>query len=329
MRRTQARRAFTLIELLVVIAIIAVLIALLLPAVQQAREAARRTQCRNHLKQIGLALHNYHDTYRTLPPGVVHKLGNQNSAALGSYGWGFFILPYLDQGNLFTNLQTAGADLDQALRNTTDPNRKLVFEKIAVYRCPSDTAPDLNTRREWDSPYSAFFGNQPVHLSTSNYVGVSGSRWSTPEQWIVNQTDPWGTFWGDSKVGMADFTDGASNTFVVGERDWELGWAANWIGQRNYTGTGIWGTRQNLSILDVKINDPLLQPNGNPAVSRGFSSQHVGGAHFLFADGRVKFVSENVDFNNVNPNIPTPASTLGIFQRLGRRNDGLVAGDSY
>ncbi len=321
------RRGFTLIELLVVIAIIAILIGLLLPAVQQAREAARRTQCRNHLKQIGLALHNYHDTYGTLPPGVVHKVGNQNVAALGSYGWGYFILPYLDQGNLFTTLQSVGSDLDLVLRNTADPNRNLVFARIGVYRCPSDTAPDLNSRREWDAPYSAFFNNQPVHLSTSNYVGVSGSRWSTPEQWIVQRIDPWGSFWGDSKVNLRDYTDGSSNTFVVGERDWNLGWAANWIGQRNYNGTGIWGSRQNLAILDVKINDPVLQPNGNPAVSRGFSSRHTGGAHFLFADGRVQFLSETIQFNNVNPNLATPAATLGLFQRLGRRNDGLVLGE--
>lgn len=321
-------RGFTLIELLVVIAIIAVLIALLLPAVQQAREAARRSQCKNNLKQIGLALHNYHDTYSVLPPGVVHKSGNQNVAALASYGWGTFILPYLEQATVFHAMQTNGVDLDQLLKNTANPTAQAIPKMtFGFYRCPSDTAPDLNNRREWDVPYSPFFGNQPVYLGTANYVGVSGSRWSTPDDWIVNGRDPYGTFWGDSKVKFSDFTDGTSNTFVVGERDWRRGWAANWVGQRNYTGTGIWGSRQNLAILDVKINDPVLQPNGNPAVSRGFSSEHTGGAHFLFGDGRVQFLSENIHFNSINPNLQSPPAALGTFQKLGRRNDGHPIGE--
>ena len=318
-------RGFTLIELLVVIAIIAILIALLLPAVQQAREAARRTQCRNHLKQIGLALHNYYDTSNTLPPGVVHKDGNQNIAAMASFGWGTFILPQLEQTTVYNGMNVGGNDLDSLLRNTANPAAQALPKlSFSFYRCPSDTAPDLNTKREWDTPYSAFFGGQPVHLGTSNYVAVSGSRWSTPENWIVNGVDPYGTFWGDSKVQFQQVTDGLSNTFIIGERDWQLGWAANWVGQRNYVGTGIWGSRQNLAILDVKINDPLLQPNGNPAVSRAFSSRHTGGAHFLFGDGRVQFISENIEFNNVQPAQQSPNSNLGVFQRLGRRNDGLT-----
>jgi prepilin-type N-terminal cleavage/methylation domain-containing protein/prepilin-type processing-associated H-X9-DG protein len=326
-RRIRLARGFTLIELLVVIAIIAILVSLLLPAVQAAREAARRTQCRNNLKQIGLALHNYHDTYNTLPPGVVHKSGNQNVAALASYGWGTFILPQLEQSTLFQSMQTNGVDLDQLLRQTGNAAQQLPLTKLTVYRCPSDTAPDLNSKRDWDVPYSQFFANRPVHLATSNYVAVSGSRWATPEEWIINGRDPFGTFWGDSKVNFRDITDGLSNTFIVGERDWQLGWAANWIGQRNYTGTGIWGSRQNLAILDVKINDPVLQPNGNPAVSRGFSSQHTGGAQFLFGDGSVKFLSENIDFRNNNPGQQTPVNPIGTFQKLGRRNDGLVLGE--
>ncbi|MFM8475407.1 MAG: DUF1559 domain-containing protein, partial [Planctomycetaceae bacterium] len=235
----------------------------------------------------------------------------------------------LEQQNLFQTIQTNGVDLDSLLRNTANPEARnyAVFTKLSFYRCPSDTGPDQNSRREWDAPYSAFFGGRPVHLSNSNYVAVSGTRWSTPEDWIVSQTDPYGTFWGDSKVLFRDITDGLSNTFVIGERDWRRGWGANWIGQRNYTGTGIWGARQNLAILDVKINDPVLQPNGNPAVTRGFSSEHTGGAQFLFADGAVKFLSENIEFNNVNPAREVPADTVGLFQRLGRRSDSKVVGE--
>ena len=319
------KRGFTLIELLVVIAIIGVLVSLLLPAVQQAREAARRTQCRNNLKQIGLAIHNYHDVYNTLPPGNVHKFGNQNVAAMAAWGWHVFILPQLDQQSLFQAMGVNERDLDSVLRDPTVQN--LPKTHLTVYRCPSDTAPDLNSKREYDNPYSAAFGGQPVYLGTANYVGVCGTRWSTPEQWIVQGVDPYGTMWGDSKVRIQDITDGLSNTFIAGERDWTTGWAANWPGPRNYTGTGIWGMRQHLSILDVKINDPVLQPNGNPANSRGFSSEHVGGAHFLFGDGRVQFISENIAFDTTGLNQTPPPTTLGVFQRLGRRNDGLPTGE--
>lgn len=320
---SRSPRGFTLIELLVVIAIIAVLIALLLPAVQQAREAARRSQCQNNLKQIGLALHNYYDTYNSLPPGQLHKVGNQAAVAIAAFGWHTLILPQLELGSLYNAMQVGSLDLDTVLR--TPALQDLPKTNINVYRCPSDTAPALNSKREYDTPHSAVFGGQPVHLGTANYVAVSGTRWSTPQDWIVNQIDPHGTFWGDSNTKFEQITDGLSNTFVIGERNWRYGWAANWPGQRNYTGTGIWGSRQNLSILDIKINDPVLQPNGNPANSRSFSSEHTGGAQFLFGDGRVVFLSDNIDFNATGYNqTPAPAA-LGLFQRLGRRDDGLTA----
>ncbi len=332
------RRGFTLIELLVVIAIIAILIALLLPAVQQAREAARRTQCRNHLKQIGLALHNYLDVFGSLPPGVVHNrndigdLPNDDDDGtagtyFGGYGWGAFILPYLDQAALYNSLQVNAVSLDTLLRSTANPAQSLTKTPLAIYRCPSDTGPDWNTERAWTNPYKAFFNNQPVFMATANYIGLSGSRWSRPIQWINTRRDPFGSFWGDSAVAIRDFIDGTSNTFVVGERDWEQGLAGNWLGQRNYNGNGIIGGRQNLAILNVKINDPALQPNGVPVASRGFSSLHAGGAHFLFADGRVQFLSENIEFNNAQPNQQSPNNNTGLYQRLGRRNDGLTLGE--
>ncbi len=321
------RAAFTLIELLVVIAIIAILIALLLPAVQQAREAARRSQCKNHLKQIGLALHNYHDIHNTLPPGVVHKAGNLNVGGLAGYGWGAFILPQLEQTALFQAMGVSEVDLDQLLRNTGNPPvQRLSLSTLSFYRCPSDTAPALNIHRDWSSTYSPFFNNQPVHLATSNYIGVAGTKWSTPNAWVTNREDPWGVFWGNSRVRFHEVTDGLSNTVMVGERD-GLGWAGNWIGHMNYTTNQVVGARQNLGIMNTKINDPLPQPdNVTPRTSRAFSSPHTGGAHFLLGDGSVRFISENIEYSDTGVNQANPA-TLGLFQKLGRRNDGLVIGE--
>ncbi|WP_437223323.1 DUF1559 domain-containing protein [Planctomicrobium sp. SH661] len=327
-RLTQRPRpAFTLIELLVVIAIIAVLIALLLPAVQQAREAARRSQCKNHLKQIGLALHNYHDIFNTLPPGVVHKAGNLNVGGLAGYGWGAFILPQLEQTALFNSMRVNEVDLDQLLRDSANPElQRLPKTSLSFYRCPSDTAPDLNVNRDWSSTYSPFFNNQPVHLATSNYIGVTGTRWTTPNGWSTNREDPWGVFWGNSKVRFHDVTDGLTNTVFVGERD-GLGWAGNWVGHMNYTTNQVVGARQNLGIMNTKINDPLMQPdNVTPRTSRAFSSMHTGGAHFLLGDGSVRFISENIEYSDTGLNQANP-TTLALFQKLGRRNDGLVNGE--
>jgi prepilin-type N-terminal cleavage/methylation domain-containing protein len=313
---------FTLIELLVVIAIIAILIALLLPAVQQAREAARRTQCRNHLKQIGLALHNYHDQFGVFPPGNAlstlspnagHNVNLTTANRAAGYGWATYILPQLDQAPLYNQLNVSQLELVRLMQQAS--LRPLAQTTLSVYRCPSDTAPELNTARAFTN---AIFGDTPV--ATSSYVGVHGTRWSNAENWILSGVDPFGVFWPASRVGLRDVSDGASNTFLVGERDWP-NFSAIWVGTRNYTGNGDVGLRQVVGITNWKIN----LPGAN--APRAFHSQHVGGAHFLLGDGRVQFVSDSIHFDNSLATAGDPRSMRGLYQRLGMRNDGSITGE--
>ena len=316
------QRGFTLIELLVVIAIIAVLISLLLPAVQQAREAARRTQCRSNLKQIGLALHNYHDQFQIFPPGC--GLSSQSPDAgysvdlttanrAAAYGWATYILPNLDQAPLYNQLNVGGLELCLLMQQAS--LRPLAQTNLKVYRCPTDVAPDTNTQRAFSN---AIFGDTPV--GTSSYAAVEGTRWSHAVEWITKQQDPFGTFWPASRVGLRDITDGSSNTLIVGERNWDY-LSAIWVGTRNYTGNGDVGLRQILGITNWQINLP-----GNNA-PRAFHSAHVGGAHFLLGDGSVRFLSQSIHFNNTLSDANNPQSFIGTYQRLGQRADGTTTGD--
>ena len=200
----QRRPGFTLIELLVVIAIIAILIALLLPAVQQAREAARRTQCRINLKQIGLALHNYHDTYNTFPPLTVYSgydtVPVHSATDQAAYGWGAFILPSLDQAPLFNQLNVSGSELHVSLQNAAF--RPLVQTVLTVYRCPSDVAEDRNTSRRFTN---AAYGN--TSAATSNYVANMGTQWANSQNVLNNNAtlrDPFGVFYTPSRIGIRD-----------------------------------------------------------------------------------------------------------------------------
>ncbi len=305
-------RGFTLIELLVVIAIIAVLIALLLPAVQQAREAARRSQCRNNLKQIGLALHNYHESFGAFPPGNVHAIVDTtfDTAGKAGYGWGAFILPQLEQGALFNQLGVNTKELHVLMK--TAALRPLTQIPVNVFRCPTDIAPDLNDQKIFTNNA---YGDTAT--ATASYAGVHGTRWSWASDWLLSRQDPFGIFWPDSKVRIVDITDGTSNTLMVGERNWDFN-SAIWIGVRNYQGNGENGLRQNQGIANWKINLP-----GTNA-PRAFHSGHVGGAHFLFADGRVQFINESIHFDNTL-GVPGNESTmLGTYQRLAMRNDGAI-----
>lgn len=304
-----SRRAFTLIELLVVIAIIAVLIALLLPAVQQAREAARRSQCKNNLKQVGLALHNYHDTANTLPPGwiaVPTAPGNTNANAL-KWGWGTMILPGIDQAPLYNNLQTfSNGTLTgfNAIMTSFPANGNTALQTaLPALRCPSDTGGNIVT---WGSFPTTMFGR-------SNYPGVFGSSFATYPSGN-------GTFFQNSRNNFSNFTDGLSNTVIVGERrspgtssGGAVGGDTIWAG----IGDEIPGTTMG-SALALGENASAMNTYGStfpPPNNRlsGFGSLHVGGCHFLMGDGAVRFISENINTNT--------------YAYLAAINDGNVIGE--
>lgn len=322
---SQHRRAFTLIELLVVIAIIAVLIALLLPAVQQAREAARRTQCKNNLKQIGLALHNYHDTHLTLPPGVIRD-GIANSEG---WGWHVFILPQLEQANLYQTLDVPRYRLRDVLAGfnpmlvTVEQRTEILQTPLPTFLCPSD---DNNGISHQNRHFGGGLGTNDGGLgqfrpAASNYVGNWGTR---PAVQVVNQLDPHGVFYYNSRIRIADITDGTSNSVLLGERETRTGRAGTWIGVRNPNGGGSRGLFVALAHSTPVINasDPPFLWSQNDGAGEGYSSRHTGGAHFLLADGSVRFLSETIEHDQTEANTVSPPATIGTFQKLLHRRDG-------
>lgn len=286
------KKGFTLIELLVVIAIIAVLIALLLPAVQQAREAARRTQCKNNLKQIGLALHNYHDTAKMFPSLEIQDAAFMSSANnnWGGYAgnWLTLILPYIDQAPMYNSINF-GAYWNAG-------NNYLAFkQKYNAYTCPSNPVQD----QIWST------NSHIVH-----YYAMAGGTNSPPGgleriTWANGGTgnDNWkGIFFHSSNISMAGITDGTSNTVAVAEA---LGYQPSSLTSLATVADGRGMQFSAVTCTQYQIN----------TINRWFSagSYHVGGCHVLMADGAVRFISQNIN-----------AST---WQNLGGKGDGNVVGD--
>ena len=322
------RRGFTLIELLVVIAIIAILIALLLPAVQQAREAARRSQCKNNLKQIGLALHNYHDVNGSFPLGTRHS----NTGAWG-FSWWVGTLPYIDQAPLYQNLRHEGNHVGwvwsgdaNGFHNGVQAHNK----NISVMACPSSPMPPLR---------DAGSGNR---INAPHYLGNSGA---TDGNGFTNLVPTWtccgccgavantsihsrgGILIPRDVVSFKDITDGSSNTIAVHEAS-TYGRDANgsevpinsthgWLmGQAGNSATPT-SRSFNLTTIRHPPNThgiaPAVQGRGNnDGANHGLYSEHAGGGHVLLSDGAVKFINENIDM-----------FTLRI---LSTRNDGEIAG---
>lgn len=318
-------RGFTLIELLVVIAIIAVLIALLLPAVQQAREAARRSQCKNNLKQLGLALHNYHDTHNILPPG-----GNYPSK--GS----FFValLPHLDQAAAFSKFDFTSNFDTRVINGMTFSNANAtIFDTLVVpgLNCPSTELPVMVN--------VASCATTPTNLRVQrpNYVGISGAVMNpaTGTNSLTVGTYGWivanGTLAGDRGTKMSDMVDGSSNIMMVSEQGRPIitstgavkdNRSSMWCGgawEGCYWATGAANTNnfcQNLVSIAYGINnmaDGLTGANNPYENNNPLSSRHVGGVHALRGDGSVVFLSENISF-------------LTLL-RLAHKNDGNVVGE--
>ena len=277
-------RGFTLIELLVVIAIIAVLIALLLPAVQQAREAARRTQCRNNLHQIALALHNYHDTHSVFPPGYI----NQESG----YGWSWaaMILPFVDEVAVYNacNFSIVSCGSSGMVSSGYAANETANSSRLAQFWCPTDSNPQ----------YESHYGG----LYRSCYAACMGAC-------AANSRDCQdGLMFTNSRVRVRDVRDGTSQTIAAGEMT-RLETIYRWCLCNSQTAA----KRNTGTPLGMHDTVPSI-PNYSWQTS--FGSYHEGGAFFVFADGAVRFISENVD--------STAFAALGT-----RANNELVDDEDY
>jgi prepilin-type N-terminal cleavage/methylation domain-containing protein/prepilin-type processing-associated H-X9-DG protein len=330
---------FTLVELLVVIAIIGLLVGLLLPAVQAAREAARRMQCTNNLKQIGIALHNFHDTQGYLPPGAelttytgtapLPLLAPTSTATTVNSGWGInaLILPFIEQMPLYESAGVGSETTPTPYHSwVNDPNtspNKAIQQKIVVYTCPSDA--------EGRDPNDYVPIADGTGIGRANYLANRGffSYQVAPAVGVTKDftknTGPFPGSWeGNIRYPFSSITDGLSNVLGFSERkSGETTSAAN--------GAGWWPGPHNAgplsrstSTVNAKLNSPIN--------IEAYSSNHSNGANFLFLDGSVHFISETISSNTAGINYGYPADDLdvfyskiddvGLYQLLGTINSG-------
>lgn len=292
-------RGFSLTELLVVAAVIAVVLALALPGIQQSRQLARREDCKNNLKQLGLALHNYHDVYNTFPPGWCARYVEPDSPSW--VGWQAALLPYIEQAPLYQQIYQ-GSKLPEwpAAADRTAAGRDAARVSLKVYQCPQDSTGGTNPFRE--------------EFGTSNYSGNFGPellpRWyesGAEKSWpggVATPKKSSGIFSVNSSIGIRFITDGTSNTVMVSERS-------------ALSGAGLWmGVRSNRN-----ENDAVTDMNHLSGLNKsfaGFSGRHDGRINLLICDGSVRLVVDSID---------SRADGTGTLQKLSCRNDGQVVGE--
>ena len=312
------RSGFTLIELLVVIAIIALLTSLLLPAVQQSREAARKTQCRNNLKQIGLALLNYHETFNSFPMGYSAAQAYVDGASDTSNGWGWsaLILPYLEQNSLYNQF-----DFGNPVENAVG-----IRSSIPVYLCPSDLIPG------GPITISSAAGTPLATAAVSSYAALCGG-----DETATTDATGLGVFFRNSSVKISDITDGASHTILVAERA-SCKSRGIWAGAIK-DGVVVCGPNNPASrsategaaclvLMHAHLNNVTVDSDGG--LDDG-SSMHSGGSFSLFADGSVHFLRDIPSDTGVvsasNPN--GYSSESRIFQAFGTRANGELVPDNW
>lgn len=330
---------FTLVELLVVIAVIGVLVGMLLPAVQSAREAARRMQCSNNLKQLGLAAHNYHGTHRSFPSGWINP--RPWNANRDCYGWGTLILPFLEQSTAADAVDAVRVPFNTALSDLA--KLQVMQLKQEAFRCPSDVAPEYSTDGD----------RKPGGQSTavSNYVGSNNIGWTEASDFgSAGDGGPGkhGMFVEDKGIRFRDVRDGSSNVFLFGERRWQY----NDVQDRSVQVAAaalVYGRESNgslsaeasavigIGIVRMNYDGAKTGDTGARRKKTGFSSLHPGGAMFVFVDGSVHFVAETVEFLVKPSTDPTHIDYLvnnnegngppdDVYERLIARDDGQVIG---
>jgi prepilin-type N-terminal cleavage/methylation domain-containing protein len=321
-------RGFTLVELLVVIAIIGILIALLLPAVQAAREAARRSQCTNNLKQIGLALHNYHDTHKCLPSGYIRQITAVDNQ--GHWAWNALLLPYVEQGALHDQINVGKIPISTVI--TTSALLAAMQEPLSAFICPSAAGqPKIHSElgRMIQDGTETERG-----LAVTNYI-VCNSTYGLKKTGGTNPNNQaLGAFFENSGIGFKDVTDGTSNTIFVGERTYIIrnfkAFAGAMYTARDYNGTGPAtsgdGSESNQGLIAIMGGgaEPI---NKLPVAGRdriAFSSDHAGGANFCFGDGAVHFISETIFINTATTAVDSTFEYL-----LGIADGNVIPGGAF